>query len=102
MYWFDSGSGETIFEVIAHADADAVSLSLGKEANSIRAFPMAPCGDRWSVRLRLPFGLNVYAYRTGVRRWCEPGVGIIRTCQGHRFNLAVIPTPSSPTTSNPV
>jgi hypothetical protein len=92
MYWFDLRSGETVFELAAAAETPVgVLLAPAAAAAPAPAVPMTHADGRWTARLRLPAGLHAYAFQTGVKRWCERGVGTIRTPAGERFNLAVVP-----------
>lgn len=90
MHYVDRRTGELVFE-FARATARKVTLVAGLGGKRLIRQPMEKLADVWRARVKLPSGWCLYAFEVDGRIQPDKKVGQLRTEDGLRCSLAVIP-----------
>ena len=90
MYCCEGFSGKTLFEVSAPLAARFVMLE-GRSGGETYRVRMHRKKSRWFVKLALAPGWFFYRFNVDNRLRLDRGAGRLRTGDGQRYNLAIIP-----------
>ncbi len=90
MYYVDRSTGELVFE-FARAAARRVTLVAGLGGKTLIRQPMEKLAKVWQARVKLPSGWCLYAFEVDGRIQPDKAVGQLRTDDGLRCSLAVVP-----------
>lgn len=91
MHWYDPMTRETVFERVGtSSNPTTLVCNCGPTPQPLEV-PMVWSEGRWLARLRLPDGLHCYGFRAGSRLMRDPEAGSVRTRQGERLSLVVVP-----------
>lgn len=90
MHYVDRRTGELVFE-FARATARRVTLLAGLGGKTLIRQPMERLAKVWRVRVKLPSGWCLYAFEVDGRIQPDRAVGQLRTEDGLRCSLAVVP-----------
>jgi hypothetical protein len=90
MHYVDRTTGELVFE-FARATARKVTLVVGLGGDKLVRQPMEKLANVWRARVKLPSGWCLYAFEVDGRVQPDRAVGQLRTKDGQRCSLAVVP-----------
>jgi hypothetical protein len=91
MHWYDPSTRETVFERVGASSSPTTLVCTCGPVPQPLEVPMVWREGRWQARLRLPDGLHCYGFRAGSRLMRDPEAGSVRTRQGERLSLVVVP-----------